>query len=31
VLTARDQVVVPERYEVAERAVEAEIEEGRAR
>jgi NADH-quinone oxidoreductase subunit J len=31
VLTARDQVVVPEGYEAAERAIEAEIEEGRAR
>jgi NADH-quinone oxidoreductase subunit J len=31
VLTARDQVAVPERYEAVERAVEAEIEEGRAR
>ena len=30
VLTARDQVVVPERYEAAERAIEAEIEEGTA-
>ena len=31
VLTARDQIVVPEGYEAAERAIEAEIEEGRTR
>jgi hypothetical protein len=31
VLTAREQVHTPERYEEAEQAIEREIEEGRAR